>query len=117
MVAPDAPRRQHADHVAHGNITLTTPGNSFNTVTFTGGNIAWQEANAVTIGSVSANAGATSTGALTITATGQQWLWRYEYPVKDLPADVVLIATGATPGRTFIRCRRHTACTSLKRVP
>ncbi len=53
-----------------GNITLPTAGNSFNTVTFTGGDIAWQEANAVTIGSVSANAGATSSGALTITAAG-----------------------------------------------
>jgi len=52
-----------------GNITLPNAGNSFNTVTFTGGNIAWQEANAVTIGSVSANAGATSTGTLTITTT------------------------------------------------
>ncbi len=40
-----------------GNITLTNPGNSFNTVTFTGGDIAWHQANAVTIGSVSANAG------------------------------------------------------------
>src|SRR5207244_3043941 len=53
-----------------GNITLPNAGNTFNTVTFTGGDIAWQQANAVTIGSVSANAGATSTGALTITATG-----------------------------------------------
>jgi hypothetical protein len=24
--------------------------------------------------------------------------------------------TGATPGSSSIRCRRHTACTSLKRV-
>ena len=53
-----------------GNITLTNAGNTFNTVTFTGGDIAWEQANAVTIGSVSANAGATSTGALTITANG-----------------------------------------------
>jgi Repeats of unknown function (DUF5649) len=53
-----------------GNITLTNAGNSFNTVDFTGGNIAWQQANAVTIGGVSANAGTTSTGTLSIAATG-----------------------------------------------
>ncbi len=53
-----------------GNITLTNAGNSFNTVNFTGGNIAWQEANAATIGAVSANAGTTSSGALSITANG-----------------------------------------------
>ncbi|BFU94970.1 MAG: hypothetical protein NTNFB02_16920 [Nitrospira sp.] len=53
-----------------GNITLTNAGNSFETVTFTGGNIAWAETGPVTIGSVSANAGATSTGTLAITATG-----------------------------------------------
>jgi len=53
-----------------GNITLTNAGNSFNTVNFTGGNIAWQEANAATIGAVSANAGPTSSGALSITAIG-----------------------------------------------
>jgi hypothetical protein len=53
-----------------GNITLTNAGNTFNTVTFTGGDIAWEQANAVTIGSMSANAGATSTGTLTITANG-----------------------------------------------
>ena len=53
-----------------GNITLTNAGNSFNTVNFTGGNIAWQEANAATIGAVSANAGPTSSGALSITANG-----------------------------------------------
>ncbi len=53
-----------------GNITLTNAGNSFNTVNFIGGNIAWQEANAVTIGAVSANAGPTSSGALSITANG-----------------------------------------------
>jgi filamentous hemagglutinin family protein len=53
-----------------GNITLPNAGNTFNTVTFTGGDIAWQQANAITIGSVRANARATSTGALTITATG-----------------------------------------------
>ena len=51
-----------------GNITLPNAGNTFNTLSFTGGDIAWQQANAVTIGNVSANAGATSTGALTISA-------------------------------------------------
>ncbi len=53
-----------------GNITLTNAGNIFNTVTFTGGNIAWAETGPVTIGGVSANAGVTSTGTLSITATG-----------------------------------------------
>jgi len=53
-----------------GNLTLPNAGNSFNTVTFTGGDIVWAESGPVTIGSVSANAGAISTGTLTITATG-----------------------------------------------
>ncbi|WP_080885985.1 hypothetical protein [Nitrospira japonica] len=53
-----------------GNITLTNTANSFETVTFTGGNIAWAETGPVTIGGVSANAGATSTGTLAVTATG-----------------------------------------------
>ncbi|MDF0646005.1 MAG: hypothetical protein P0111_18405, partial [Nitrospira sp.] len=53
-----------------GNITLTNAANSFETVQFTGGNIAWAETGPVTIGSVSANAGATSTGILAMTATG-----------------------------------------------
>ncbi|BCA55373.1 hypothetical protein W02_25130 [Nitrospira sp. KM1] len=53
-----------------GNITLPNTGNSFETVNFTGGNITWAETGPVTIGSVSANAGATSAGTLGITATG-----------------------------------------------
>lgn len=53
-----------------GNITLTNAGNSFETVNFTGGNIAWTETGPVTINTVSANAGTTSTGTLSITATG-----------------------------------------------
>ncbi|MBA5867991.1 MAG: filamentous hemagglutinin N-terminal domain-containing protein [Nitrospira sp. CR1.3] len=53
-----------------GNITLTNAANSFETVQFTGGNIAWAETGPVTIGSVSANAGTTSTGTLAITSTG-----------------------------------------------
>ncbi len=53
-----------------GNITLTNAGNIFKTVNFTGGNIAWAETGPVTIGGISANAGATSTGTLSITATG-----------------------------------------------
>ena len=53
-----------------GNITLTNPANTFDQVNFTGGNIAWAQTGPVTIGSVSANAGTTSTGTLSITATG-----------------------------------------------
>ncbi len=53
-----------------GNITLTNVANSFETVTFTGGNIAWAETGPVTIGGVSANAGTTSTGTLAVTSTG-----------------------------------------------
>ncbi len=53
-----------------GNITLTNPANTLDQVNFTGGNIAWAQTGPVTIGSVSANAGTTSTGTLSITATG-----------------------------------------------
>ena len=53
-----------------GNITLNNAGNNFNSVNFTGGDIAWQQANPISIGSVSANPGTTSSGALTITASG-----------------------------------------------
>jgi trimeric autotransporter adhesin len=53
-----------------GNITLDNAGNNFNNVNFTGGDIAWQQANAISIGSASANLGTTSSGALTITANG-----------------------------------------------
>ena len=53
-----------------GNITLTNPANTFDQVNFTGGNIAWAQTGPVTIGSVSANAGTTSTGTLSITAPG-----------------------------------------------
>ena len=49
---------------------MTTPGNNFNSVNFTGGDIAWQQANAISIGSASANPGTTSSGTLTITANG-----------------------------------------------
>jgi hypothetical protein len=53
-----------------GNIILDTAGNNFNSVNFTGGDIAWQQANPISIGSVSANPGTTSSGAFTITASG-----------------------------------------------
>jgi hypothetical protein len=53
-----------------GNVTLTNPANNFDLVNVTGGNIALAETGPVTIGTVSANTGTTSTGTLSITSTG-----------------------------------------------
>ncbi len=54
----------------HGNVTLTNPANNFDLVNVAGGNIALAETGPVTIGTVSANTGTTSTGTFSIMSTG-----------------------------------------------
>ena len=71
---------------------MTNAGNTFDTVNFTGGNIAWAETGPVTIGAtgVSATAGTTSTGTLAITSTGA-----LTQTGAVTAADVTTLAAGA----------------------